>query len=193
MKKILSIILLLSAMCSVKAQTQQVVTYPGYVSYWNPSTKIPDSVIWVTKPHTKVAGRASGFHSTGERLNLTKDYAGSGYDIGHNCNASDENGNATDEYNSFDFVNTYPQRPNCNRLVWLQLENRVRDLAIQYKAVKNKVYWTGISGYIGKDNVAIPKICIKEIWYNGVHEYYAVPNNDTVNRHNYIYYQIKLK
>ncbi len=183
--------LLISAICFVKAQTQQIVTYPGYTSYWNPFTQIPDSVIWVTRPHTKVTGRESGFHSTGDRINQTSDYKHSGKDIGHNCNASDENGNSTDEYNSFDFVNTYPQAPNCNRITWLALEDTVRILAVKYDSVRNKVYWKDVSGHIGKDSITVPAYCIKEIWYNGIHEKYIMPNSDTCNRHPFAFYKVE--
>ena len=41
----------------IEAQ-QQIVKYPGYKSYWNPKTLIPDSVIYVAKPHAKAAERA---------------------------------------------------------------------------------------------------------------------------------------
>lgn len=172
--------------CAGVARAQTVI-YPGYTSYYNPVTKIPDSVVWVSNPHAKVAKREPGFHATGNRPNETADYLHSGYDIGHNCNASDENGNLTDEYNSFDFVNTYPQKPNCNRLTWLALENYVRHLG----TVRNKVYYFGIAGYIGKDHVAIPLVCIKEIWYAGHHEEYIMPNSDTCNRHVFTYYRVK--
>lgn len=174
----------------LRAQQQKVI-YPGYTSYWNPKTLIPDSVVYVARPHKKVADRLSGFHTTGGRINENRDYARSGYDQGHLCNASDENGNITDEYNSFDQCNIYPQKPNCNRLVWLALETQVRVLAVKYDKVKVKVYWHGTAGYIGVDKVTIPEFCDKEIWYNGVHEKYSIPNSDTVNRHNYIYYRVK--
>lgn len=189
MKKLIYLLLLISGCQGAALAQQQIVKYPAYISYYNPDTLIPDSVIWISKPHEKVADREAGFHSTGGRVNQTKDYAHSGYDIGHNANASDLNGNKQDEYDSFDYVNTYPQRPNCNRLVWLQLENHVRDLATQFDSVKNKVYWIGISGHIGKDRVTIPTLCIKEIWFNGSHEKYVVPNCDTVNRHDYTFYK----
>lgn len=172
-----------------------VVKYPGYTAYWNPSTLIPDSVIWIEQPHKKIGNRSTGFHATGGRPNLTKDYAHSGYDIGHNCDASDENGNTTDEYNSFDFVNTYPQRPNCNRLTWLALENYTRSISVP---VKVKVSYMGSIGGLMPDGVMIPRVCVKELWYgDGIHpgffkyEKYIIPNNDTVNRHLFTYYRIK--
>lgn len=45
----------------------QIITYPAYTSYFNVQTGIPDSVIWVAKPHTKAVGREAGFHATGNR------------------------------------------------------------------------------------------------------------------------------
>lgn len=173
----------------VSAQ-QQVIVYPGYTSYWNPEILIPDSVIYIARPHKKLADREAGFHATGGRLNEDRDYAHSGYDQGHLCNASDENGNATDEYNSFDQCNIYPQRPNCNRLTWLALETYVRTMAIKFGAVSVKVCWHGIAGYMGPDKVAVPVFCDKEIWYGTQHEKYSIPNCDTVNRHVFSYYKV---
>jgi endonuclease G len=187
MKKLLYALILLAS-CEPSLAQQTVITYPGYTSYWNSTTLIPDSVIYIVKPHKKVAARSAKFHNTGGRLNENRDYAHSGYDQGHLCNASDENGNAVDEFNSFDQCNIYPQRPNCNRLTWLALENYVRQLAVKYGSVKVKVYWHNIAGYMGIDKVVIPAYCDKEIWYNGIHEKYIMPNTDTVNRHLFTYY-----
>lgn len=187
---IASCLILLSTLSKAQVH-QQVIVYPGYTAYWNPKTLIPDSVVYVAKPHAKVADRSAGFHPTGGRLNEDRDYAKSGFDQGHLCNASDENGNKIDEYNSFDQCNIYPQRPNCNRLTWLALENQIRVLATKYGQVKVKVYWHGISGYMGVDKVTIPQYCDKEIWYNGIHEKYSMPNSDTISKHLYTYYRVK--
>lgn len=176
--------------CGLHAQQIKTV-YPGFTSYWNATTKIPDSVVYTAHPHVKVAPREPGFHADGKIPSFNKDYAHSGYDIGHLCNASDENGSKTDEYNSFSYCNVFPQRPNCNRLTWLALENDVRVLAAKYQSVKVKIYWAGTLGTIGVDKVTIPKYCVKEIWYNKVHEKYVVPNTDTVNKHVYTYYKVK--
>ena len=165
----------------------QTITYSGYVSYYNPKTLIPDSVIWICSPHVKAVGREAGFHSTGNRPNLSKDYAHSGYDIGHNCDASDENGNKEDEYNSFDFANTFPQLPQLNRITWLALENFCRKIS----PVKVKVSWSDIKCKIGADSVTVPLFCIKEIWYQVKYEKYVFPNQDTVIKHDFTYYKLK--
>lgn len=166
----------------------QIVKYPAYNSYYNAKTLIPDSVLWIETPHKKVVGREAGFHATSGRPNLSKDYLHSGFDIGHNADASDMNGNKIDEYNSFDFINTYPQRPNCNRLTWLALENYTRNINVP---VKVKVSYIGLNGVIGVDKVSIPKLCVKELWYSGHYEKYIIPNNDTVNKHIFTYYRVK--
>jgi DNA/RNA endonuclease G (NUC1) len=172
------------------AQAQQIVVkYPGYTSYFNLKTLIPDSVIYICKPHAKQAGRLPEFHSSDARANLKRDYLKSGYDQGHNCDASDENGNKTNEYNSFDYVNVFPQRPLLNRRTWLALENAVRDTSAKYGQVRVKIYWRDTLGYIGPDKVLVPKICIKEIWYADRHELYEMPNADTVIKHVFIYYK----
>jgi len=160
---------------------------PGYTSYYNYKTLIPDSVVYFCQPHKKVADRLAGFHASGDRKNLSKDYEHSGYDIGHNADASDMNGNATDEYNSFDFINTYPQLPNLNRITWLALENYVRKIC----PCRVKISWSGIDKIIGPDKVVVPLYCIKEIWCRGKYEKYVMPNKDTVNRHSFDYYKTK--
>lgn len=185
MKKLL---ILLTLSCSVAVGQTVKVVYPGYISYWNKQTKIPDSVVYIASPHKKVVGREAGFHADGTAPNFDKDYAHSGFDIGHMCNASDENGNKIDEYNSFSYVNVFPQRPNCNRLTWLALENYVRALN---KPVRVKVYWSGIAGHIGKDAVTVPLYCLKTITYSGHTETYKIPNQDSCTRHAFTYYKIK--
>lgn len=167
---------------------QQVIKYAGYTAYWNPKTLIPDSVIWIETPHTKTVGREPEFHSTGGRPNFSRDYSHSGYDIGHNCDASDENGNATDEYNSFDFVNTYPQRPNCNRRTWLAIEDYTRSLKVP---VRVKVSYEGIAGKLGPDSVSIPMLCVKELWYSDKYEKYVVPNSDDADKKPFTDFRVK--
>ncbi len=187
MKKI--IILILISFWAHYGNCQQVkVVYPGYTSYYNNITHIPDSVTWVASPHKKVVGRESGFHPTGGRVNTNKDYAKSGYDQGHNCDASDENGDSTDEYNSFDQANLFPQKAALNRITWLALENYTRELN---RTVKVKTSWCDTIGYLKPDNILIPKFCIKELWYNGQYEKYIMPNDDTVKLHPFTYYKIK--
>lgn len=169
---------------------QAVHVYPGFTTYWNAKTLIPDSVVYIAKPHKKVTGRLPSFHVVGNMPNEDRDYAHSGYDQGHLCNASDENGSVTDEYNSFGQDNIFPQTPQDNRLTWLAIENYVRQLAVKYGQVRVKIFWKGVSGYMGVDKVTIPAICIKQIWYAGHFEEYDVPNTTTVNQKVWTTYKV---
>lgn len=162
--------------------------YPSFITYWNVKTLIPDSVIYTATPHKKVCDRLPSFHVVGNMPNEDRDYAKSGLDQGHLYNASDANGNKTDEYNSFGQDNIFPQTTQDNRITWLALENYIRALNIP---VKVKIYWQGIAGYMGVDKVVIPAYCIKEIWYGSHHEKYIVPNTKTVNQHPFTYYKQK--
>lgn len=190
MKKLIVILFLLSAICS-RAQNIAVV-YPGYVSYYNPATLIPDSVISYVKVVNNPVDRYSGkFFATDGRPNLTKDYKGSKEDIGHNSSADDNKQNKKREKQSFDWVNTFPQKKNNNRIVWLGIETYTRSLAAKYDSVRVKVSWFGISYKMGKDSVVVPACDVKELWYHGNYEKFVVPNQDTVSLHHYTYYRVK--
>lgn len=181
------IILLSSIPIALKAQ-QIIIKHHAFTSYWNTRTKIPDSVVYDAIPHKKVCGREAGFHADGDVPNMNIDYAHSGYDIGHFANASDENGNKYDEFDSFSYSNVAPQLPHLNRLTWLALENYIRQLN---KPVHVVISWHGIKGYIGKDHVTVPLYCDKVISYQGVTEKYSMPNQDTVPNHPFTYYKLK--
>lgn len=183
------LILFLIIPFSVQLDAQQIIIkHHAYTSYWNTQTKIPDSVVYDVNPHKKVCGRESGFHADGQVPNFNTDYAHSGYDIGHECNASDENGNKQDEFDSFSYSNVFPQLPHLNRLTWLALENYVRQLN---KPAHIVITWRGIKGHIGKDNITVPLYCDKKISYQGTTERYSMPNQDTVSNHPFAYYKIK--
>lgn len=191
--KLLLIALLFFTLNAKAQSTQDIITFPAYVSYWNHKTLIPDSVIYTLKPHTANAKRFSGFHTSGGRINMNRDYNKSGYDKGHLADASDMDGSVQDEFNSFDQCNIFPQVPNNNRITWLGLENRVRKISKVYKTVKVKISWIGVKTHIGVDNVTVPLYCVKEIWYTGHYEKYTIPNQDSVSKHPFTYYLVDMK
>ena len=86
MKKLIFLISILLNGCFAIAQQQKII-YPGYTSYWNAKTLIPDSVLWtITKDHltgTKIK-RNNQFHPEKGMKNLKRDYVNSHYDQGHN-------------------------------------------------------------------------------------------------------------
>ena len=193
MKKI--IILFVVGFWAHFANCQQIkVVYPGYTSWFDLQTNIPDSVIWtITKDHLTghKTPRNNQFHSSAGRQNLKRDYSGSHYDQGHNSPYDDNYYSDSAEYQCFDYVNMFPQRHILNAQTWEHLEDYSRKLSLQYDSVKVKVSWNDIQGAIGPDKVVVPRFCIKELWYNGQYEIYVMPNDDTVKLHPFTYYKIK--
>jgi DNA/RNA endonuclease G (NUC1) len=160
----------------------QAIQMHGYVSYYNPATRIPDSVIYTAQPHARVATRLPFFHGSNAHS-----YQHSGYDTGHMMPAEDADYSDSSEYDSFNAnYNAFPQVPNCNRDTWRVLENYVRGLGVP---VRVKISWQGEAKRIGRYNIVVPMVCVKELWYQGKYERYAMPNVDTVNRHEFQYYQ----
>ena len=194
MKKLLLLMVLFLVLTNSQSQ-QQVIKYPGYTSYFNTQTKIPDSVTWkITQIHLtgQKTPRTNQFHSTGGRQNLKRDYENSGYDQGHNSPYDDNYFSDSAEYQCFDYANMFPQRHLLNAQPWELLEVYSRRLAFQYGHVNVKTSWSGVDKKIGVDSVVVPLYCIKEIWYdNGKYEKYVMPNKDTVIKHPYTYYSVK--
>jgi endonuclease G len=60
-----------------------------------------------------------------------KDYAGSGFDIGHMANDADQSWDPTVERESFILTNMAPQFPATNRISWKALEEDVRAWALE--------------------------------------------------------------
>jgi len=196
MKKI--IFLLLLVVSSLSYGQQQIIKFPGFTSYWNPKTLIPDSVIWTIKKDLLEGHRtprSNKFHSSGGRQNLKRDYANSGYDQGHNSPYDDNYYNDSAEYQCFDYVNMFGQLHVLNAQTWERLEDYSRKIALQYGSCKVKTSWSGIDKTIGQDKVVVPLYCQKQIWYNigstTVTEVYIMPNRDTVIKHPFLYYKVK--
>jgi endonuclease G len=59
----------------------------------------------------------------------TKDYAGTGFDMGHLANAEDFASDCVAGEKTFRFYNCLPQYPNLNRGVWKKWENKVREIS----------------------------------------------------------------
>lgn len=100
------------------------------------------------------------------------DYRGSGFDRGHLCPAKDMAFSEIAMSESFFMSNMSPQHPSLNRGRWKQLEDQVRKWTMQHDSVV--VYCGGIldslDGFIGPNNVAVPKYFYKIIY---------TPNNET--------------
>lgn len=90
---------------------------------------------------------------------LPDDYYKSGYDRGHLCPAADNRWaqQAMDE--SFYMSNMSPQDPDLNRKIWADLEEKVREWAIENEKVyvaTGPILADGFKKKIGKSGVSVP-------------------------------------
>lgn len=114
------------------AKCGAVVTHDAYVACVDNDLKIP---LWVayrlTGEHTLgCLPRTNAFHAdealpAGQRA-TPKDYAKSGYDMGHQAPDKDFAWDAQAEHDSFSMANMAPQLPGLNRMGWESLEEDVR-------------------------------------------------------------------
>lgn len=86
------------------------------------------------------------------------DYYRSGYDRGHLAPAADMRFSAEAMKDCFYYSNISPQHPRLNRGIWLTLENRTRQWAIEYGAVfiATGPVFSSDDGKIGDNGVRIP-------------------------------------
>ena len=143
----------------------------GYVLAYDGSAKIP---IWVsytlTPAHaTGCFERSNAFaedKSLGDQASKPKDYAKSGYDIGHQANDGDMRWSFQTEIESFILSNMAPQLPSFNRGIWKKLEEKTRAWAIgrQHKLLiyVGPVY-SKQDPTIGKGMVTVPHAFFKII------------------------------
>jgi len=120
---------------SAKTETT-LICREGYALEHDNRAKIPAWVAYTLTPTTAVGctDRAAGFRPSpdiarGQRAE-TRDYAKSGYDIGHMANSADMRSSAqlSEESNLLD--NAAPQLPGLNRAAWKSLETRARTWAV---------------------------------------------------------------
>lgn len=93
-----------------------------------------------------------------ENYALASDYTGSGYDRGHMCPAGDMNFNQTAMDECFFMINITPQKPGLNRKIWKDLEEKIRDWAVENDSlyvVAGAIY-SQRPRRIGKNKVAVP-------------------------------------
>lgn len=97
---------------------------------------------------------------------LATDYAKSGYDRGHLCPAADNRWSQDAMNQSFYMSNMSPQDPDLNRGIWKELEEKVRDWAVENEevyVVTGPILADGFKKKIGKSNVAVPNYFYKVV------------------------------
>lgn len=99
-----------------------------------------------------------------------KDYAGSGYDQGHLCNAADWAFDCQKDEKTFRFYNCLPQTPNLNRGIWKRWETYLRK---ESQTDSLLIICGGIFSENDKkigDNVYVPSKCWKIIFNLKTHK-----------------------
>mgnify|MGYP005725324741 CR=1 FL=1 len=93
------------------------------------------------------------------------DYKKSGYDRGHLAPAADMSWSKEALSETFYMTNMSPQKPGFNRGIWKELEEQVRDWAMESDElyVVTGPVLKGKMDFIGKNEVAVPKLYYKII------------------------------
>jgi endonuclease G len=148
-----------------------LVCHEGYLLEHDNQAKIPNWVSYVLTPRHAVGcfPRVSRFVPEPSlrpgASALGKDYAASGYDIGHMANDDDMRWSAATEQESNIFANAAPQLPGLNRAGWLRLEELTRTWAIGRQhpllVYVGPIYDQKGAKTIGPDRVVIPKAFYK--------------------------------
>ena len=114
---------------TTKAQKiDTVIQTQIYTSYFSYQTHTPLFVIYkLYKGGGKMSRKLMRFETDGLLESAKEsDYAKSGYDIGHMCNAEDFAFSYSKELMTFRFYNALPQTPKSNRGCWKSLEWKTR-------------------------------------------------------------------
>lgn len=146
-------------------RSDRIITHKGYTVSYNYDWKIPN---WVAYELT--AWEVNGEVPRYDRFKpdpmvpqnataTTNDYKYSGYDRGHMAPAADMKWDEQVMKESFYLSNICPQNPNLNGGVWKDLEEQVRDLALQ----KGRIFVVcgpivnNTSTTIGENKVVVPQ------------------------------------
>lgn len=198
MKKILSLLLLLSCLNTIYGQTinlenveiptinddrsNRIITHKGYTVSYNYDWKIPN---WVAYELTdeEVAGEVPRYDRfkpdpmvPQNATATTDDYKFSGYDRGHMAPAADMKWDEQVMKESFYLSNICPQNPNLNGGVWKDLEEQVRGLASQ----KGKIFVVcgpivnNTDETIGTNKVVVPQGFYKVLLQEDGEELHAI-------------------
>ena len=117
----------------------------GYVTEYDAVAKIPQWGVYTLTPDQTLGciARSNAFAADQSIKDgaTPQDYAGTGYDKGHNIPDGDQSYIAYTELESFLMTNMTPQLPGLNRGIWKLLESSVRAWA--YERGHNIVVYTG--------------------------------------------------
>ena len=157
----------------VPGSADTIIDRPGYALGY---IEAHEQAAWVIykltaeELRTKVASRSDDFRAdpdvpTGSAT--PSDYKNSGFDRGHMAPAADMAYSAQTMSDSFCMSNICPQRPECNRIIWKNLENQVRKFALTEQdvyIVTGPILPKTPSLTIGANRVSIPDAFYKIIY-----------------------------
>lgn len=152
-------------------KTEQIVKHEGYTVSFNPDYKIANWVAYeltvdeVKRNSTKRSDNFSVDPDVKGGTAQNSDYIRSGYDKGHLAPAGDMKWSGRAMRESFYFSNIAPQKPDLNRKIWKDLEERIREWALIDSAlliVTGPVIRNNLKR-LGKSGVAIPDSFYKVI------------------------------
>lgn len=144
----------------------------GYITSYNPQTKIPNWVAWhLTAAHSngKIQRHMNEFH---EDMDVAApratddDYFNSGFDRGHMCPAGDNKWDVKAMNETFLFTNVCPQVHGFNSGAWNDLEMACRSWARKYGElyiVFGPLLSNGQHRTIGRNKVVVPERFFKVI------------------------------
>lgn len=132
MRQILLAFLIFLSFSVFSQKVDTVITTSIYKSYYSKSERLPLFVAYKLYHGGGECDRQKqGFKFKKELVNSmdAKNYAHSGYDIGHLANAEDFANICEYEELTFRFYNALPQTANCNRGVWKSRETEDRKIS----------------------------------------------------------------
>ena len=167
MKKLFIISLLFISTITFAQKVDTIIKTKVFTSYFCKELKEPLYVTYKLYQGGGDCSRASDVFKNDIKSLPTataKDYAKTGYDIGHMCNAEDMAYNCDYQALTFKFYNALPQTANLNRGIWKHYETTIRN---ESKTDSLLIICGGIfpkdsCKTIGK-NVFVPKYCFKVV------------------------------
>lgn len=184
MKKLLVFLLILTPLLA-KSQDTVRLTHTNYTTVYSKSLHYPVLVQWIeTKAKVQCENKLARKDEFApdpllvSETSLAKDYVGSGTDRGHMCPAADNQClGAKVQTECFYFSNMAAQYHSLNAGDWKKLEERTRNLAIEYDSV---LVWCGSIGVSKKiGTTSVPTKCWKVLYIKKLNTYeaYLFDNN----------------
>lgn len=170
-----------------------IIHYLGFSVLYNTNTKQPDWAMYLlTAEHVEMSNntpKVSRSFMPDPNLSLPQaslaDYSKSGWVRGHMARRQDMKWSEQAIKESDYFTNICPQNDVMNNGVWHQIENMVRQVAMQYDSVRvicGPIFTDHSSGYIGPNRLPVPDYFFKTLLVNDANGYHAIaflcPNND---------------